>query len=100
MKKLYDLSQYRETKICAPNKETLDKITEELNNIDNIFDYIENVYIIFQSNTKEEIIKNIHDKKLDKINLNNNDNNQKIKYIFNILKFYETNNNSDQVNHL
>ncbi len=30
LKKLYDLSQYRETKICAPNKETLDKITEEL----------------------------------------------------------------------
>ena len=30
LNKLYDLSEYRETAICAPNKETLDKITEEL----------------------------------------------------------------------
>ena len=30
LNKLYDLSDYRETTICAPNKETLDKITEEL----------------------------------------------------------------------
>ena len=30
LNKLYDLSPYRETAICAPNKETLDKITKEL----------------------------------------------------------------------
>ena len=49
------LSNFNESNINKVNK-----ITEDLNNIDNIFDYIENVYIIFQSNTKEEILKKIN----------------------------------------
>ena len=80
------------------NINKVNKITEDLNNIDNIFDYIENVYIIFQSNTKEEILKIINDEKFNKIFFNNtNNSNDRIKYIFNILKFYEPKNNGEQI---
>lgn len=73
------------SKLCE-----LEKIVEGLKYIDNIFDYFENIYIITQINTKEEILSKINDNKISKIVLdnNNNDENNKIKFVFNILSIY------------
>ena len=75
------------------------KISEDLNNIENIYDYIDMVYIFFQINTKEEITRIMNDEKLKKIILDNDndDEKQKIKYIFNILSYYDLKGYPDQI---
>ena len=88
------ISQINESSV---NK--ISKISEDLNNIENIYDYFEMVYIFLQTNTKEEIVKIMNDEKLKKIILDNdkNDENQKIKIIFNILSYYDSKIYPDQI---
>ena len=78
------------------NINEIKRITEGLNFIDKIYDYFENIYFIFEANSKEQIKKN---ESLIKIinNNNNTDDKQRIKYIFNILSLYDSKNKSNRI---
>ena len=82
------ISGFNETKI----EDTLN-IVYGLKFMDTIFDYFENIYIIFEETTKEKIINAIKSDKVNRFLLdnNNNDDEKKIKYIFNILSNYDNN---------
>ena len=68
---------------------------DDLNLIDKIWEYFENIYVIFQLNTTEHIISLIGNKNVNKYIFNDNsDENNKIFYIFNVMKNYE---NTDTV---
>ena len=75
-------------------------IINDLKNIDKIFHYFENIYIICQANTKEEIIERLNNNKFNKfiLDYDNNDNENKIKYIFDILSYSNRNNNENVFN--
>ena len=75
-------------------KDNIYKIVDGLKYIDNIFDYIDNIYIIIQVNTKENIITKIKNNEL--INLILENNHDKIKYIFNNVSNNNTNVNNDK----
>ena len=66
------------------------KFVDGLKYIDNIFDFIDNIYIIIQTNTKEETRAIVKTKFINDLILENH--NDKIKFIFNI---YSNNNNTD-----
>ena len=73
----------------------LSLIFENLNNIDNIFNYFENIYIIYKVETKEEILKLVKDDKICKIILNNVE--KKIKLIFHITSYYNSKNKEENI---
>ena len=74
------LSEFTELK-----SDLIAKIVENINKTDNFFDYFQNIYLIFQVNSKPEIMKIIKDDKLNKFIVDNkNGIDTKIKYIFNI----------------
>ena len=70
------------------------KVVDCLQYIENIFDYFENVYIIIQVKSKEDIMKIINDNILNKLFLDNDNGHgddvkkNKIHYIFNNLSNY------------
>ena len=72
-------------------------IINDLKNIDKIFHYFENIYIIYQANTREEIFDKLNNNKFYKfiLDYDNNDNEKKIKYIFNINCYLNSNNNEN-----
>ena len=73
----------------------INKMIDDLNLIDKIWEYFENIYVIFQLNTTEHIISLIGNKNVNKYIFNDNsDENNKIFYIFNVMKNYE---NTDTV---
>ena len=82
-------------KIDEKTIEKVDKIIDNLKKISNIWDYIGNIYVIFQLNTNEQQINNLTSN--EKINkyfyIDNSNNDKKIYYLFNVAKSYEDNNN-------
>ena len=78
-------SGFNETKI----KDIL-KIVSGLQFMNSIFDYFENIYVIFEETYKDKVLDIINNEKLNKFILdnNNNDDEKKIKYIFNIISIY------------
>ena len=88
------ISGFNSTKI----ENTL-KIVSTLRFMDKIFDYYENIYIIFEEKTENEIMKVINNDKLSEFILENNnyDEDKKIKYIFNILQIYDSYNFHDVI---
>ena len=81
------------------NEENINKIkriTEDLIVIDNIFDYFECIYFILEANSKEQIMKK-SENLIKIINDNNNNGIQRIKYIFNILSFYDSKNKTNRI---
>ena len=71
----------------------INKITDTLNSLDKIWEYFENIYIIFQINTTEQITSLLGNKKINNNLFTDNINeNNKIIYMFNILKSYENTN--------
>ena len=76
-------------------------IINNLKNIDKIFHYFENIYIISQANTKEEIMKRLNNNKFNNfiLDYDNNDKEKRIKYIFNIL-CYSSQNNAKNVSNI
>jgi hypothetical protein len=81
-------SGFNETKI----KDIL-KIVSGLQFMNSIFDYFENIYVIFEETYKDKVLDLINNENLNKFILdnNNNDDEKKIKYIFNILSIYDNN---------
>ena len=66
--------------------------------IDNFFDYFENIYLICESKTVEEMTKKLKDEKLSKYFINKDNNNEeKIKFIFNILSNYNSGDNAQKI---
>ena len=82
--------------INEENINEIKRITEGLNSIDNIFDYFEYIYFIFEANSKEQIMKK-SENLIKIINKSNNDGIQRIKYIFNILSFYDSKNKTNSI---
>ena len=76
-------------KINELKKVDISKIVDGLKYIDDIFDYIENIYIIIQINTKDDAMKIIKNNKLNNLILETD--NDKIKYIFNNASNYSIN---------
>ena len=93
-KKKFTLCLYM-SHINTDNINEIRRITESLNFIDNIFDYFEYIYFILEASSKEHIMKK--GENLIKIINNNNDDKQRIKYIFNILTFYDPKNNNNGI---
>ena len=76
----------------------IDKNIESLNKMKNIWDYFEKVYVIFQINTYEQISRLAGNNKINKyIFIDNNDQNNKIIYLFNILSIYELNDSNENL---
>ena len=76
------------------------KIIKDLKTIvSNVFDYFQNIYVIFQVKSYENLMEVINDDKVNKIFLenDNNDDNQKIKYIFDVNSLYNQGNNEENV---
>lgn len=73
--------------------ETFLKVVDELKYIENIFDYFENIYIIFQVDTEDEAGEIIKSKDFNKYFVNDNENNgeKRIKFIFNIISTNDSN---------
>ena len=72
----------------------VDTIINNLKDISNIWEYIENIYVIFQINVNEQITNLVSNKKINKyIHIDNTNNDNKIYYLFNVIKCYEENNN-------
>ena len=84
--------------ITQCNAEIL-KILEDLKYIDNFFDYFENIYLICESKTEEEMMKIIKDENLNKyiINKDNNNDEKKVKFIFNLLSYYNCPNRNEKI---
>ena len=84
--------------ITQCNAEIL-KILEDLKYIDNFFDYFENIYLICESKTEEEMMKIIKDENLNKyiINKENNNDEKKVKFIFNLLSYYNCPNRNEKI---
>ena len=75
------------------------KIIKDLKTIvSDVFDYFQNIYVIFQVKSYEDLMEVINDDKVNKIFLenDNNDDNQKIKYIFDDISLYNQGNNSKE----
>ena len=75
-------------KINELKKVDISKIMDGLIYIDNIFDYIETIYVIIQINTKDDTMKIIKNNKLNNLILEKDD---KIKFIFNNASNYNIN---------
>lgn len=75
-------------------------IINELKNIDKIFHYFENIYIICQTHTIEETSKRLNNNKFYKfiLDYDNNDKENKVKFIFNILSYCNFNNEENIFN--
>ena len=76
------------------------KIIENLKKIvSNVFDYFQNIYVIFQVKSNESLMEVINDDKVNKIFLenDNNDDNQKIKYLFDVISLYNQGKNNEDV---
>ncbi len=84
--------------ITQCNAEIL-KILEDFKYIDNFFDYFENIYLICESKTEEEMMKIIKDENLNKyiINKDNNNDEKKVKFIFNLLSYYNCPNRNEKI---
>ena len=87
--------------------DSLPKIDEKIKNmhnlVTNLFDYFENIYIILQTGKEENIMNIIKKEKINKIiqkekEKDNNEDNQKIKYIFHILSTYNNKNHQNYIN--
>ena len=87
--------------------DSLPKIDEKIKNmhnlVTNLFDYFENIYIILQTVKEENIMNIIKKEKINKIiqkekEKDNNEDNQKIKYIFHILSTYNNKNHQNYIN--
>ena len=71
----------------------LDKIIENLNLTYKIWEYFKKIYVIFQSNAVAQVYRLAGNEKIKKHIDSNNKNENKIIYLFNVLKSYEKNEN-------
>ena len=73
----------------------VDLIINNLKDTYSIWDYIENIYVIFQINVNKQITKLVSNEKINKyLYIDNINNEKKIYYLFNVIKCYEDNNNN------
>ena len=73
----------------------IDEIITKLNNINNIWDYFEKIYVIFKINRFSMINKLIQNEKIKKYLNNNNDGDNKIIYLFNEYSYSGNKNNEN-----
>ena len=71
----------------------IDKIIENLNLTYKIWEYFKNIYVFFQLKNDEQIIRLVENEKIKKYIDSDNKNENKIVYLFNILKNYGKPNN-------
>lgn len=75
------------------------KTLEDFKSVYNLYDYFENIYLICEIQAKGDIIKIINDEKYNKYIINNDNNNAeiKIKFIFNIISYFNCEEHDDRI---